>query len=369
MKKCPFCAEEIQDAAIKCRHCGSLLDQPSPLAAPVNQSAPVAASGGWYPGKGPEGPQLTQTSGHKRPLRIASGNRRWLGVAGIALGPLVGFILPQLFAFTWIAVLAGSLILLKDGALRPKVIVALILATALAAPILSRFDEKEGADRAALLAVQTQQLKQFAQANTRKNTEAAVKAFPTNKPVIRADLSALEESIGRNKWSDADTLSAKLTTELSPLLQSSIANSPDVAQLESQFKSLDLAMQKHRGAETQRTAAIQAAAQQHAAAFRAAVPSTDIAIVRHSWQKGGFDSVALWNVTLKNDSRLVTYADIEYIAVYSAASGTVLHTRPGKILDTLKPGETRSFDINDGFINHQAKRASLTITGASKKGQ
>ena len=38
MKKCPYCAEEIQDAAVKCRFCGEFLDE----------SVRPKAKGKWY---------------------------------------------------------------------------------------------------------------------------------------------------------------------------------------------------------------------------------------------------------------------------------------------------------------------------------
>jgi len=198
--------------------------------------------------------------------------------------------------------------------------------------------------------------KREAAERARKEADEAAKAFGTNRVAMSAKLSEAEASIRKESWYEASNAAKDVFERLRPVLTSSIAKSPEVIRLNTRLQQV-----QERVAEHDRRVA------QDARMFADASAESDLVVVRSSWQKGGFDTVALWTVTIKNNSVIAAYKDIEYETSYSAASGTDVDDNSGKILDLLEPGKTRTFEVNDGFVRSQASRARFDITGATKE--
>ena len=75
-----------------------------------------------------------------------------------------------------------------------------------------------------------------------------------------------------------------------------------------------------------------------------------IKLVDFSWYKGGFGTVSMVHIQIKNLTKR-SIGNIKYSARYFSDTGIESGSSGDKIITKIiKPGQTRSFDVNDGFI-------------------
>ena len=90
----------------------------------------------------------------------------------------------------------------------------------------------------------------------------------------------------------------------------------------------------------------------------------DVDVKVNRCYSGGFGTVALLDLTLKNMSATFEYSDIGYKSVYTAESGSVLRSNAGVLSIVLKPKQQRRYEaFNDGLLPQQVGGCDVRIVG------
>lgn len=93
-------------------------------------------------------------------------------------------------------------------------------------------------------------------------------------------------------------------------------------------------------------------------------PENYIEVLSNNSKKGGFDTVAIHDIVLKNNSE-IGYRNIKLKFVYTADNGTELSSNSYiAYLDILPGQELAINDINTGFVHSQASKNGVRVTDA-----